>query len=111
MPMPVGNLLSEITAIKKAIRPIKTEIYGDRARSSREMETIPSVYSRLGTVEYTIWGSTSDVPKSCKDQIAIVEKKIAEILPQIKELSTKMSAINESLSRNKAPYSDGRNPR
>jgi photosystem II stability/assembly factor-like uncharacterized protein len=108
MPSPVGSMIKELHALEQSLSPINIALNGDRTKASREMETTPSINDRIGTIEYAIWNSTSDVPKTYKDSYDIAVKQHAKLLPLIGELEDKLNAIESQLDKNKAPYSDGR---
>ncbi len=110
MPAPVGDLLTKTHDILKALIPLKINLFGDNTRSRREFETKPSINERVGTVTYSIWNTTSDIPQTFRTSLDIAVKQYNEIFPMIKDLDSKMSEIEKALNRNKAPYTPGRWP-
>jgi photosystem II stability/assembly factor-like uncharacterized protein len=108
MPSSLGTILKDILAIKQALIPIKDKLYGDNTRARREFETISSINDRVGTIEYSIWNSTSDIPGALRESFAIAKKQYELIIPQIKDQQRKMDLIDNLLSKNKAPYTEGR---
>lgn len=108
MPAPIGALIKELHTIEQSLSPINTSLYGDRTKARREMETTPSINDRIGTIEYAIWNSTSDVPKTYKDSYDVALRQHEKLLPLIADLENKLDKIESQLNNNKAPYSDGR---
>lgn len=108
MPAPVGSLISDLHQCEQAIAIINTKLFGDRTKARREMETVPSINDRIGTIEYAIWNSTSTVPIIYKDSYEIAIKQHDKLIPEISDLEEKMNKIDSQLNKNRAPYSDGR---
>ncbi len=111
MPAQAGTLLKDIQMIRQALIPIKDKLFGDNTRSRREFETSSSINDRVGNAEYTIWNSTSDIPGSVRESLAIAKKQMDQILPSIQELVSQVDVIDAVLNKNKAPFTDGRWPK
>ena len=110
MAAPVGDLLTKTHDIFKALVPLKIKLFGDNARSRREFETKPSINERVGTVTYSIWNTTSDIPQTFRTSLDIAVKQYNEVFPMIKDLDAKVMEIEKTLNKNKAPYTPGRWP-
>ncbi len=110
MPAPAADLLAKTFDIKQALIPIKLKMNGDDTKSKREFETKPSINDRVNGIIYSIWNTTSDIPKTFTDAFVIAEKQYNEIFPAIKDLDVKVTAIEAELNKNKAPYTPGRWP-
>ncbi|MBC7885421.1 MAG: glycosyl hydrolase [Saprospiraceae bacterium] len=110
MPAPASDLLSKTHGVTKALIPLKLKLFGDNTRSSREFETIPSVNDRVYGIIYSVWNTTSDIPETLMTSFSIAEKQYDVLFPMLKELDTKVTEIEVSLNRNKAPYTPGRWP-
>lgn len=110
MPAPVGDLLTKTHDIFKALVPLKIKLFGDNTRSRREFETKPSINERVGTVTYSIWNTTSDIPQTFRASLDIAVKQYGEVFPVVKDLDAKISEIEKVLNKNKAPHTPGRWP-
>jgi hypothetical protein len=110
MPAAASDLLAKTYKIKQALVPIKLKMNGDDTRAKREFESKPSINDRVYGIIYSIWNTTSDIPKTLTDAFAVAEKQYNEVFPMIKDLDTQVSAIEAELNKNKAPYTPGRWP-
>ncbi len=110
MPSQAGELLKTIHSLKSSLSPIKTKLFGDNTKSSREFETKSSISERVYTAIYSVWNTTSDIPLSQKSSVDIAAKQYDEVYPMIKSLDTKIQALEAELNKNKAPYTPGRWP-
>ncbi|MBK9735446.1 MAG: glycosyl hydrolase [Saprospiraceae bacterium] len=110
MSAPASDLLSKTYAAYKDLEPLKTALFGDRTRSSREFETKSSINDRIGGIANSIWNSTSEIPESFNNSFNIAVKQYNEVYPKIKSLGSAVEAIEAELNKNKAPYTPGRWP-
>ena len=110
MPADGGALLSKIHETINSLTPVKMKLYGDNTLSRREFETKSSINERVYTVVYSIWSSTSDVPTTHKNSFEIAQKQFNAVYPTILEIDKNVSAIEDILNKNKAPYTPGRWP-
>jgi photosystem II stability/assembly factor-like uncharacterized protein len=110
MPAAATDLLAKTYKIKQALIPIKLKMNGDDTRAKREFETKPSINDRVYGIIYSIWNTTSEIPKTLTDAFAVAEKQYNEVFPMIKDLDTQVSTIEAELNKNKAPYTPGRWP-
>ena len=110
MPAPGADLLARTHDIRKAIIPIKTKLNGNETRAKREFETKPSINDRVYGIIYSVWNSTSEIPKTLKDAFGVAQKQYNEVFPVIRELDKKVAGIEAELNKNKAPYTPGRWP-
>ena len=110
MPAPAAELLTRIYDIKKTIEPIKTKLNGDRTLGGREFETKSSINDRLYGIMYSIWNSTSEIPKTFIDDYNLAERQYRDVYTLIRNLDTQVEVIEAQLNKNKAPYTPGRWP-
>lgn len=87
---------------------------GEKARASEE-EIPPanvSINSRLGTLLYTHWRSTSGVTQNQKVANKILTEKIPEIQKELLRISeVELKKLEDEMESNNAPWTSGRMPK
>jgi Mg2+ and Co2+ transporter CorA len=104
------QLKKDINAIEKNIKDIERRLYGDRSLSKREFEQAPSCYSRIGSIVYGLWRSTSAPTNTQKEQYEIAAEEFGPILDDIKQLKKDIEAVEQALEKAGAPWTPGRLP-
>jgi hypothetical protein len=104
------KLKDDMNAIGGNINDIKRRLYGDRSLSKREFEQAPSCYSRIGSIVYGLWRSTSAPTTTQKEQYAIAAEEFGPILDDIKQLRQDIEAVEQALEKAGAPWTPGRLP-
>lgn len=77
---------------------------GDDSRAKREFETKPSINSRLGSVYWYSFNSTTAPSGSQKENFKIAQEQYQELHQQIGKLSKKVNTIKQELIESGAPY-------
>ena len=85
------SLLNSIREMMVSLKDLEVLMWGDKARSSRDFETVPSISGRLGMVGYQIYQNTAGVTKTHRSN-----KQIAE--NQYNALRTELNAIIDELN-------------
>jgi hypothetical protein len=65
---------------------------------------------RLNVMVYTHWSSSSGLTKTEQDQLAILKEEFPPVLEQLKDLSGRISQLNDALDALQAPWTPGRMP-
>lgn len=106
---PSAEWLGELKKMEKSIADIRKEIYGDRLATELDIDTEPSISSRLNGMAYAMYGSTSAPTKTMHDQLAIAKEAFGPVFQQIKTLvNTDIKAMENKLEAAGAPYTPGR---
>jgi hypothetical protein len=83
-------------------------LYGDGIKTAREVETEPSIMSRLSLVEYMLNDNTTDATKSQIANKAIAEEAFNEMRAQLNELIIRTKKIEVQLDNLHIPYIQGK---
>ena len=83
---------------------------GDASLSKREFEIPPSINGRIGTIEYTLWTSTSAPTQTAINSFDIAAKQFDILLPELKSIDEEIKIVEATLEKNGAPYTPGRFP-
>ncbi|MEZ4923051.1 MAG: hypothetical protein R2780_07785 [Crocinitomicaceae bacterium] len=100
--------MTEVKAIEGLIHDINIALNGDWHKSSRDVETVPSVGDRIETIVYQCWYSTSDPTTTQKDQYAIAKEDYARVKLDVDKVQARVIALEEKLNANQVPYTPNR---
>jgi chromosome segregation ATPase len=104
------ELSQQFASIEKRLDAAGTALNGDRTKSGREFETVPSINQRLGRITGALWSSTSADPAAYQDDYDLVEKKFRPVYQEVKSIGEEIKKLEAELDKLKAPYTPGRLP-
>lgn len=105
------GLARDVLALDKKIQAIELKMYGDRNASRLDMDTDPTISSRIGFAGWSTSNTSSGPTKSQIDAYNIALEEFELLLGQVKSLVNQdLKAINESLVKAGAPYTPGTLP-
>ncbi|AEV34087.1 BNR/Asp-box repeat protein [Owenweeksia hongkongensis DSM 17368] len=96
--------LDSLRSLDYQLAEIDIIFSGDRSLSKREFETKPSINSRLGSVYWYSFSSTSTPSGSQKANFQIASEQYNELRQQIGDVATKVNSIKDNLIESGAPY-------
>ena len=91
------NLLESIRSMKLTYKDLEVMMWGDRARSSRDFETAPSISGRLGMVGYQLYQNTAGVSNTHRANRSIAEKQYKELKTKLNQIITYLTAVEKKL--------------
>ena len=97
-------------AIDQRLRQVDIKLNGDASLARREFETPPSINGRIGTIEYTLWNSTSAPTQTAHQSYEVASNQFTAVLAELKSIDGKIKEAENVLERSKAPYTPGRFP-
>ena len=83
---------------------IQIEIHGDASLAKRDFETPPSLMDRLGSVTWNSYRTTGAPTGSQQKDLNIAKEEFAKIRTQVKTISDKVDAIQETVTKAGAPF-------
>ena len=98
------SLLSETRALKLLYDEAALVLWGDKIKSSREFETLPSINDRMGMVEYQLYENTAGVSNTHRANKAIAEEQYNALSISLGVISNRMKALQEKLNSVPIPY-------
>ena len=105
------SLQKNVVALEKEVADIEKKLYGDRLAAQLDMETDPSISSRIGFASWGTVNTSSGPTKSHIDAYNIALEEFQPILGEITNLvNVKLKAINDALVSAGAPYTPGTLP-
>ena len=107
------EMFNEATRLSDKIELILFQFNGEKAKASAE-EVPPatvSINSRLGTLLYTHWRSTSSVTNNQKVAYKILTEKIPKIQKELLNIGEiEIKKLEDEMENNNAPWTPGRMP-
>lgn len=104
---PLG-LMERVNALNKEQELLKVALYGDRAKTSRDMEALPGLTGRVGYVSYSSWWNTAEPTTTAREQYEIAKNEYEGILVRVQKVTTDISQLEKELVDLKVPYTPGR---
>jgi photosystem II stability/assembly factor-like uncharacterized protein len=98
------TLLQEIRTIKLGLESCEIKLYGDGLKTSKEVETLPGIQSRLGLIEYMVYENTTGVTNSQRNQLSIVTEDYSMLRSELNGLITRLEKIEKQLENMPLPY-------
>ena len=113
-PMVSLELFDKASNLSKKVDSLLFVFSGEKPRASEE-EIPPanvSLNSRLGTLMYTHWNSTSNITQNQKRAYEVLRNKIPDIQKELLKISdVDIKVIEDEMESNNAPWTPGRMPK
>ncbi len=87
---------------------IQEQVYGDRSAAKRDIETLPSLATRLTYAYWFTYEATSEPTETFKENINLVEKETSRISDDLEGIEKEVVGMEQKLDEAKVPYSKGR---
>ncbi len=100
--------LKEVKDLEKKIQETEFLMWGKSYLSKREVETVPGTGSRITTIIYQIWYSTSDPTTTQREQYKLASEEYQVITTNILNIKNRVTVLEEKLNVNSIPYTPGR---
>jgi hypothetical protein len=108
---PNQDFVKDVLTIEEKIRVIQKKMNGDRVADRLDIDTPPSILSRLNSAIYDGYGTTSDPTSTMKEQLQIASDEFEGLLSELKSvINTDIKSLEQKLEAAGAPYTPGRLP-
>ena len=101
-------LLAEIRKLKLVKAAASEVLYGDGLKTKHEFETVPSLTSRLGMVDYQLSENTTGVSKTHRANLVMVQQQYEALYPQLQDYYKRLAALQLELEKSNIPYTKSR---
>lgn len=102
------NWMKEVKALEKLLHDVRIAMWGDFHKSSRDVETGPSLGDRIETTVYQTWYSTSNVTSTQKEQFSIAKVEYAQVRTKADEILKRIGELEKKMDLKGIPYTPGR---
>ncbi len=109
-PALLNDAFAKIHALEAKLTAINIQLNGNSSLAKREFETLPSINSRIGSIQYSLWTSTNPATTTAKKSFEIVSKQFEGVLSELKKVDADLQELEKLLEQNQAPYTPGRFP-
>lgn len=112
MQVPGDNtaLLKEVREIEKLIAQLDQQMNGDGSLAKREFETLPGIVGIVEGIVFNLWITSAQQTGTYETKLADAKTKFRPVYDQIKQLKTRVEALDSKLEGAKAPATPGRLP-
>jgi len=108
---PNQDFVKDVVTIENKLRSIQNKLNGDQIANRLDIDTPPSISSRLFSAIYDGYRSTSDPTSTMKEQLEIAEDEFEPMLAELKTLAgVDLIGLEQKLEAAGAPYTPGRIP-
>jgi hypothetical protein len=105
------ELMENILILDLKLNDLKREINGDMSLSGRDFPIPPSILSRVNTIVYGLWSSTSAPTRTQFGSLEVARNEFEEVYIDIKKIYEKeIVEIESILEKAQAPWTPGRLP-
>lgn len=91
------TLLESISGMKVSYKDLEVSMWGDKARSSRDFETVPSISDRLGMVGYQLYQNTAGVTNTHRANKEIAEKQYEALKGKLNKIIEELTTVESKL--------------
>ena len=91
------TLLESISGMKVSYKDLEVSMWGDKARSSRDFETVPSISDRLGMVGYQLYQNTAGVTNTHRANKEIAEKQYDALKVKLNKIIEELTTVESKL--------------
>ena len=110
MPAAKPEGVTQLRNIEKRLIDLNTKLNGDASLTRREFETPPTISSRIGNIEYSLWLSSAAPTQTFVQSYETAGRQFAPVLEELKKIDGDINKLEDLLEQNKAPYTPGRFP-
>ncbi len=100
-------LIENLTQIQDQLNNLNIKLFGDRSIAKREIETAPSINTRIGTVVYYLWRTTSSPTATQTEQVKIAQADLKFVEDELKTVKTQLIDIQNQLKAAGVSYTPG----
>ncbi|MCB0478212.1 MAG: glycosyl hydrolase [Crocinitomicaceae bacterium] len=102
------NLLKDIKALEEKFYKLEIAMWGDGTLSSKDIETVPSISDRVGTISYQIYGSTANPTTTQKKSMELAKEEFVQAKKDLDFLVVSIKDLEKKLAQIPIPYTPGR---
>ena len=106
--MPDG--VAQLRNIEKRLTDLNIKLNGDASIARREFETLPSISSRIGSIEASLWLTSAAPTQTFIQSYETASRQFAPVLDELKKIDGDVNKLEDLLEQKKAPYTPGRLP-
>lgn len=102
------SLAKETQLLANEIKDIEISLYGDRTKSSRDVETVNTITENVGVIIWNMWRARTSVTATNRQLYQDAGIGLEEVLVKIKTVDSKLKAIETKLDALGTPFTPGR---
>lgn len=108
---PNQEFVKDVLSLEEKLRSIQKKMNGDRVADQLNIDTPPSITSRLFSAIYDGYGTTSEPTATMKEQLQIAGEEFDVALTYLKNtMANELKNLEQKLEAAGAPYTPGRMP-
>lgn len=105
-----SEILKRIHDLELKLKEINVLLNGNSSLASREFETLPSINTRIGNIQYSIWNASAAPTKTFMQSYDVAATQFSEVLADLNKVDTEIKEIESLFEKGQAPATPGRLP-
>ncbi len=107
--VPLSSVMKDVQQIEDELYDIRLSMNGDPIARTLDVDQIPSISNRIGSLMYEQYYSTAAPTKTHKQTYVLAEEAFKPVLAELQTLTNElMPALQQKLEEIGAPYTPGR---
>ncbi len=102
------GLMPQARKLEMRLKDMQIVLEGDRSASSRDIETVPSVWNRINYAFWFTYSATTAPTQTFVESVNICEDAYADLSTEVSSIESEVKDIEGKLDAAKVPYSKGR---
>ena len=102
------KLLKEVETLKNQLEECQIMLWGDGLKSSYEFETKPGIAGRIGMVYYQVFGNTTGVTQTHRENKKIGDEEYLVFRKKLDDVIVRLRVIEEKCKEVPIPYIKGK---
>ncbi len=104
------DALKKLHDLEARLADVNILLNGDASLAKREFETLPSLNSRIGNMQYSIWNATAAPTQTFIQSYDVAASQFSKVLAELNKIDVEMASLETMLEQYQAPATPGRLP-
>ena len=105
-----SDVLKKIHDLEIKLKEINLLLNGNSSLASREFETLPSINTRIGNIQYSIWNASAAPTKTFVQSYDVAATQFTIVLADLNKVDTEIKELESLFEKSQAPATPGRLP-
>ena len=109
-PADLRELSDKLLKIESRLVDVNIQMNGNASLAKREFETLPSINSRIGNIQFSIWNATAAPTQTATQSLETAGKQFSTVLAELTKIDAELTSIEQNLEQHQVPHTPGRLP-
>ncbi len=109
-PAGLNELVQKIYKLEARLGEVNIALNGNASLAKREFEIVPSINTRIGAIQYSLWNSTAAPTLTSRQSFDVAAKQFNGVLAELNTIQSEIAEVESLLEQYRAPSTPGRIP-